>query len=110
MGIKTVTGYNFEHEIGKSGPSMVFAWGSWSSSSKTVAELIDSVEENFGEQINILTLDANQESDLVTHLGIKKVPELIFMIEGEVVDKIVGVPEKIDLFEKVHEIIVAESL
>lgn len=84
-----VTKDNFEDTV-KDGVSMVDFWAPWCGPCRMLAPVIDKLAEDFDGKAKICKVNADEEQDLAVKYGIRSIPTVLFMKDGEVVDQIIG--------------------
>lgn len=84
-----VTKDNFEDTV-KDGVSMVDFWAPWCGPCRMLAPVIDKLDEDFDGKAKICKVNADEEQDLAVKYGIRSIPTVLFMKDGEVVDQIIG--------------------
>jgi len=98
---KTITDSNFDTEVLQSDKlSVVDFWATWCGPCKTViGPIIDSLSKELGDMVNIGKVNADENQDLCVRYGVISVPCVLFIKNGEVVDKQVGAAPK-NVFDK----------
>ncbi|EJW89288.1 thioredoxin [gut metagenome] len=62
----------------------------WCGPCKKVGAYIEKLAEAYGDKANIGKCDVDENDDLTSKYGIRNVPTVLFIKNGEVVDKHVG--------------------
>ncbi|MAD42224.1 MAG: thioredoxin [Arcobacter sp.] len=99
-----LTPSNFE-EITNSGVSMVDFWAPWCGPCRMIAPVIEELAEEFEGKANICKVNTDEEQDLAVKYGIRSIPTIIFMKDGEVVDQMVGASSKQAFTDKINSLI-----
>ncbi|APW64652.1 MULTISPECIES: thioredoxin [Arcobacteraceae] len=99
-----LTPANFE-EITNSGVSMVDFWAPWCGPCRMIAPVIEELAEEFEGKANICKVNTDEEQDLAVKYGIRSIPTIIFMKDGEVVDTMVGASSKQAFTDKINSLI-----
>jgi thioredoxin 1 len=90
---------NFE-ELSAKGQLMLVDFGAqWCGPCKAVSPIVDELSDKYGSEAVIGKVDIDESPDLCEKFGIRNIPTILFIRDGEVVDKIVGAVAK----EKISE-------
>lgn len=100
-----ITNGNIEELIATGKPLVLDFSASWCGPCKRIAPLIDSLAEKYEAQAIIGKIDIEEEEDLAMKYGIRNVPTVLFIKNGEVVDKQVGVASLAVFEEKLNAIL-----
>ena len=84
-----LTSANFEATVGK-GVSMVDFWAPWCGPCRMIAPVIDDLAVDFEGKANICKVNTDEEQDLAVRFGVRSIPTILFMKDGEVVDQMIG--------------------
>ena len=99
-----LTPANFE-EVTKAGVSMVDFWAPWCGPCRMIAPVIDELAGDFEGKANICKVNTDKEQDLAVKYGIRSIPTIIFMKNGEVVDQLIGATSKQALTDKINSLL-----
>ena len=99
-----LTSANFE-EITQNGISMVDFWAPWCGPCRMIAPVIDELATDFEGKANICKVNTDEEQDLAVKYGIRSIPTIIFMKNGEVVDQLIGATSKQALTDKINSLL-----
>lgn len=92
---------NFENSV-KSGVSLVDFWAPWCGPCRMIAPVIDELVVDFEGQANICKVNTDEQQDLAVKYGIRSIPTILIMKDGEIVDQIVGASSKQALSDKIN--------
>jgi len=92
---------NFENTV-KSGVSLVDFWAPWCGPCRMIAPVIDELVVDFEGQANICKVNTDEQQDLAVKYGIRSIPTILIMKDGEIVDQIVGASSKQALSDKIN--------
>ncbi|RXJ76286.1 thioredoxin [Arcobacter sp. F155] len=98
-----LTPENFESTV-NSGVSLVDFWAPWCGPCRMIAPVIEELAEEFEGKANICKVNTDEQQDLAVKYGIRSIPTIIFMKDGEVVDQMVGATSKQALAEKINSL------
>ncbi|HKD68341.1 MAG TPA: thioredoxin [Candidatus Binataceae bacterium] len=93
--IKHVTDANFEGEVLKSGtPVLVDFWAPWCGPCKAIAPLLDELANDYAGKLKIVKMNVDENSATPARYGVRGIPNLLIIKEGQVKDQIVGMVPK----------------
>jgi len=72
------------------GISMVDFWAEWCGPCKMLAPTIESLGEQYGEQILVGKVNVDDEPELAQRFGVMSIPTVVFLRDGEEFDRKVG--------------------
>lgn len=98
-----LTEENFDATVNE-GLSLVDFWAPWCGPCRMLAPVIEELAEDFDGKANICKVNTDEQQDLATKYGIRSIPTIIFMKNGEVVDQAVGASSKQALAEKLESL------
>jgi thioredoxin 1 len=96
MTIEHVTDDNFASEI-KEGLVLVDFWAPWCGPCKMIAPVLNEIDEEMGNQVKIVKLNVDENSDTTSKYGVMGIPALILFKDGEKVDQAIGFQPKEDI-------------
>lgn len=76
-------------------------WATWCGPCKKVAPIIEELAAEYEGQAIIGKVDVEAEEDLAFKFGVRNIPTVLFVKNGEVVDKVVGASSKATYEEKI---------
>ena len=78
---------------------------SWCGPCKQIAPYIEELAEEYKDKVNIGKCDVDENADLPAQFGVRNIPTVLFIKNGEVVDKQVGATTKSALQAKVEALL-----
>ena len=96
----TITIENFETLKNGQKPLVIDFWATWCGPCRMVAPIISEMAEKYDGRIVVGKCDVEESEDLAAEFGIRNIPTVIFLKDGQVVDKIVGAMPKAKFEEK----------
>ncbi|MGB0990149.1 thioredoxin [Arcobacter sp. F155] len=98
-----LTNDNFEATVNE-GVSLVDFWAPWCGPCRMLAPVIDELAEDFDGKANICKVNTDEQQDLAVKYGVRSIPTIVFMKNGEVVDTLVGAQSKQALADKLNSL------
>ena len=102
----TITSENFESLKNGQKPLVIDFWATWCGPCRMVAPIISEMAEKYDGKIVVGKCDVEESEELAAEFGIRNIPTVIFIRDGEVVDKLVGAAAK-QKFEEKFEALLA---
>ena len=94
----SITSANYQEVIDSGKPVVIDFWAEWSGPCRMVAPIIDELAAEYEGKVIIGKCDVDENDALAVKFGIRNIPTVIFLKNGEVVDKQVGAGPR-NLFE-----------
>ena len=92
------TDENFNQEVLSSNiPVLVDFYADWCGPCKMLAPTIETLAQEYEGKVKVGKLNVDNAPDTAQKYGIMSIPTLLFIKNGEVVNKIVGLVSKADL-------------
>lgn len=95
---------NFDQEI-SSGVSLVDFWAPWCGPCKMLAPVIDKLAEEYEGKAKICKVNTDEEGNLAAKFGVRSIPTMFFIKDGEVIDQIIGAVSESALKEKLNNVL-----
>jgi len=96
-----LTNENFD-DVVKKGVSLVDFWAPWCGPCRMIAPVIDELASDFEGKANICKVNSDEQQDLAVKYGVRSIPTILFMKDGEIVDQTVGAQSKQALTDKIN--------
>ncbi len=101
-----ITDSTFQAEVLDSDKvSLVDFWAAWCGPCRMVGPIIDELADEYKDKAVIGKIDVDANQDVPMKYGVRSIPTLLFIKNGEVVDKIVGAAPKSTIEEKLNQYI-----
>jgi thioredoxin 1 len=106
MGTKKVTDETFEADVLKNDkPVLVDYWAEWCGPCKMVAPVLEAIAEEYGDKLDIVKLNVDDNPKVTQKYGILNIPTLGVFKNGEVVKELVGARSKSALLRELADFI-----
>ena len=102
---QTINSENFNHVIASGKPVVLDFWATWCGPCKRIGPIIEALAADYEGQAIIGKCDVEECEDLAVQFGIRNVPTILFIKNGEVVDKVVGAAPRTTFEEKLKAIL-----
>lgn len=97
---------NYDELVAQGKPMVLDFWATWCGPCRKVGPTIQELADEYEGQALIGKVYIEEDADdLVAEFGIRNVPTILFIKNGEVVDKVVGAAPKSTLEEKLKAIL-----
>ena len=101
-----ITDANFEETVINSGkPALIDFWAVWCGPCRMVGPIVEEIAKDYGDKAVIGKVDVDNNPEIAQKYGIRNIPTILFIKDGEVVDKQVGASPKAALTEKLDAIL-----
>ena len=99
-----LTNENFDKTVNE-GVSLVDFWAPWCGPCKMLAPVIDELAKEFDGKANICKVNSDEQADLASKYGVRSIPTMLFIKDGEVVDQLIGASAKQVIADKINSLI-----
>ena len=104
--VKQINGPEFEVEVLKSEvPVIVDFYASWCGPCNEIAPVLDELSADFAGKAKVLKVDIDQYKETAVEYGVKRIPNVVFFKNGEIVDRVIGMAEKSELAGKLKPLV-----
>jgi len=100
-----ITNENFEELKNGQLPLVVDFWATWCGPCRMIAPIVGELATEYDGKINVGKCDVEECDDIAMEFGIRNIPTLLFIKNGQVVDKHVGAATKSKLQEKIEALL-----
>ena len=99
-----LTNENFEATT-KEGVSLVDFWAPWCGPCRMISPIIEELAEEFEGKANICKVNTDEQQELSQKFGVRSIPTIVFMKDGETVDTMVGAASKEAFIDKINSLL-----
>ena len=100
-----ITDSNFEELAAQGKPIVLDFWATWCGPCKKIAPDIEALAEEFEGQVIVGKCDVDDNDELTSQFGVRNIPTVLFIKNGEVVDKQVGAAPKSTFADKIKALL-----
>ncbi|MDU1892210.1 MAG: thioredoxin [Dysgonomonas sp.] len=100
-----VTDAGFEELLNSGKPMVLDFWAEWCGPCRMVGPIVEELATEYEGRVLIGKVDVDNNDDITSRYGIRNIPTILFIKNGEVVDKQVGAAQKALLVEKVEKLL-----
>ncbi len=96
------TDSNFNETALAGGVSVVDFWAEWCGPCKLIGPVIDELSKDYEGTVKIGKVNVDDNPEISMKYGIRSIPTILIIKDGEVVDKHVGTTTKATLNDKIQ--------
>lgn len=101
-----ITDANFDELVMKSDkPVMVDFWAEWCGPCRMIGPVVEEMHTEYAGKAIIGKVNVDHNSGVASQFGVRSIPTILFIKNGEVVDKSVGAVPKATLASKLDAIL-----
>ena len=94
---------NFQVEVLESDKlSMIDFWAEWCGPCRAIGPVVEELSKEFEGRVNIGKVNVDHNPQLSMNYGITSIPAILFIKNGQVVDKLVGAQPKHSFVKKIE--------
>ena len=101
-----ITDANFEELVLKSDkPVVIDFWAVWCGPCRMIAPIIEEMSKEYAEKAVVGKLDVDSNPNVTSKFGVRNIPTVLFVKNGEVADKQVGAVPRSVLVQKLEALL-----
>ena len=86
-------------------PVVIDFWAVWCGPCRTIAPIVEELAAEYDGKVVIGKCDVEENDEITMKYGVRNIPTIIFLKNGELVDKQVGACQKAALVEKIEKLL-----
>lgn len=102
---QNINSENYEQLATSGKPMVLDFWATWCGPCRRIGPVIEALAQDYEGQAVIGKCDVEENEDLALRFGVRNVPTVLFIKNGEVVDKIVGATSRQAYEEKLKALL-----
>ncbi|MBP1539614.1 MAG: thioredoxin [Prevotella sp.] len=100
-----ITSENFQSYANGELPLVVDFWATWCGPCRMVGPIISELAQDYDGKIVVGKCDVDENDEVAAEFGVRNIPTILFIKNGQVVDKFVGAAPKSVLDEKFRALV-----
>lgn len=100
-----ITDAGFEDLLKSEKPLVIDFWAEWCGPCRMVGPIIEELAAEYDDKVIIGKVDVDNNDEITSKYGIRNIPTILFIKNGEVVDKQVGAAPKPALASKIDNLL-----
>jgi thioredoxin 1 len=80
-------------------------WAEWCGPCKMIGPIIDEISEEYKDTVVVGKVNVDDNDETTSKYGIRNIPTVLFIKNGEVVDKLVGAGQKSLFTDKIKKLL-----
>jgi len=100
-----VSGANFEEIIASDKPVVIDFWAEWCGPCRMVGPVVEELAKDYEGKAIVGKCDVDNNNDIAARYSVRNIPTIIFLKDGQLVDKQVGATTKAALAEKLEKLL-----
>lgn len=101
----TITDATYEDLLNSDKPVVIDFWAEWCGPCRMVGPIIEELSSEYDGKVIIGKVDVDNNDEVTSKYGIRNIPTILFIKDGEVVDKQVGAAAKSVFVDKIENLL-----
>jgi thioredoxin 1 len=94
---KVITNTNFQEYLETPGLLVIDFWAVWCGPCRMLSPIVDELAQEYEGKVTIAKCNVDDCEEIAAQFGVRNIPTLVFVKNGAVVDRTVGVMPKQEL-------------
>lgn len=100
-----ITDSNFEEILAGGKPVVIDFWAEWCGPCRMIGPIIEELAEEYADRVVIGKCDVDENNAVEMKFSVRNIPTVVFLKNGEMVERQVGYASKEALVEKLNNIL-----
>ena len=100
-----ITKENYEEVLASQLPVVIDFWAEWCGPCRMIAPVVDELATEYEGKVLIGKCDVEDNDEIVARYGVRNIPTIVFIKNGQTVDKQVGAVSKEVLKAKIENLL-----
>lgn len=96
---------NYEEVLASGKPVVIDFWAEWCGPCRMIAPIIDELSAEYADKVTVCKCDVEESDDIAAKYSVRNIPTIVFLKDGQLVDKQVGACSKSDLAAKIEKLL-----
>lgn len=101
---KVINDANIAEVLASGKPVVIDFWATWCGPCRVLGPTVEEVAEEYAGKAIVAKCNVDDSEDISMKYGIRNIPTLVFIKNGEVVDRTVGVVSKQDIVSRIEKL------
>ena len=97
-----ITSTNFQEVLGQPGLLVIDFWATWCGPCRILSPTVDELAAEYSGRATIAKCNVDDCDEIAAQFGVRNIPTLVFIKNGAVVDRTVGVLPKQEIAAKIE--------
>ncbi|MCQ2182297.1 MAG: thioredoxin [Bacteroidales bacterium] len=102
---KVITNANIEEVLATSQPVVVDFWAPWCGPCRVLSPTVSEIADEFEGKAVVAKCNVDDCEEIAVKYGIRNIPTLVFLKDGQLVDRTVGLVSKQEIASKIESLI-----
>ena len=100
-----ITDSNYDEILAGGKPVVIDFWAEWCGPCRMIGPIIEELTGEYGDQAVIGKCDVDENNAVAMKFSVRNIPTVVFLKDGELVERQVGYAPKEALVEKLNKIL-----
>ncbi|MBQ9463600.1 MAG: thioredoxin [Bacteroidales bacterium] len=100
---KVITNTNYQEILAGPGLLVIDFWATWCGPCRILAPTVDELANEYAGRATVAKCNVDDCEEIAAQFGIRNIPTLVFVKNGAIVDRTVGVLPKQDIAAKIEQ-------
>lgn len=96
---------NYAELVASDKPLVIDFWAEWCGPCRQMTPIVEELAAEYADRANIGKCDVGENDEITIKYGVRNIPTIVFVKNGEVVDRQVGTCSKAALQEKIEKLL-----